>query len=60
MRNEGRGVLLAKTISIIVVILAILSLLGSIYYGYLYWHAGIFDLPLKLNIVQSLMTHPHH
>jgi hypothetical protein len=48
LRNEGRGVGLAKFFGWIVIISAIFSISCSTYYGFKYWNAGYFQKPMSM------------
>ena len=51
LRNQGVGVLAAKRVGWIIVIVAILGLLCTSYYGIMYWSKGYFQSPVPM--VQS-------
>lgn len=47
LRNKGEGVGLGKFMGFIVVILSVIALLCTTYYGLLYWAQGKFDDPMN-------------
>ncbi|HDV5709335.1 TPA: hypothetical protein RJD49_001002 [Legionella pneumophila] len=55
LRNQGAGIQLAKTLGILVAIIAVLSILCSGYYAIKYWHEGYFETPAAMEKVVTLM-----
>lgn len=48
LRNEGRGVVLAKVFGWLIVIFAVLAMLCSTYYAMSYWQSGYFQMPMGM------------
>lgn len=55
--KEGKGTCFAKAIGIIVIILSILSLICTVFYGVKYWKAGLDKAPLVM--MQEMMQDMH-
>ena len=54
-RNKGVGVAFAKAIGYIITVLALLTMLCSLYYGFKYWGKGYFKSPMASQ--RQMMLH---
>ena len=58
-RSEGAGLVLAKIVGYVILILAILTLLCTTYYATNYWAGGYFKTPVGMYQSQQMMQkHP--
>ncbi len=48
LRNEGPGTVLAKVFGWLIVVIAILAVLCSTYYSFIYWQSGYFQTPIHM------------
>lgn len=53
LRNEGKGVQLAKVFGILIVIVAIFGQICSTYYSLKYWSNGYFESPAGMMHMQN-------
>ncbi|HBD7309442.1 TPA: hypothetical protein KKX07_000083 [Legionella pneumophila] len=53
LRNEGRGISLAKVFGYLVVIFAILGMICSAYYATVYWYKGYIQTPAGMSMLMQ-------